>query len=52
MITAGVLFDPDRTLTCPRALDFPAIKHELGCPLDEPILEHVENELASRRANS
>ena len=38
----GVLFDFDGTLTSPDALDFPAIKRELGCPVDQPILEYLE----------
>ena len=38
----GVLFDFDGTLTLPGALDFPAIKHEMGCPADQTILEYLE----------
>jgi HAD superfamily hydrolase (TIGR01509 family) len=38
----GVLFDFDGTLTLPGALDFPAIKRELNCPPDLPILEYLE----------
>lgn len=38
----GVLFDFDGTLTRPGALDFPAIKRELNCPPDIPILEYLE----------
>ena len=38
----GVLFDFDGTLTLPGALDFPAIKRELNCPPDIPILEYLE----------
>ena len=38
----GVLFDFDGTLTMPGALDFPAIKRELRCPPDLPILEYLE----------
>jgi hydrogenase expression/formation protein HypE len=38
----GVLFDFDGTLTMPGALDFPAIKLEMGCPPDSPILEYLE----------
>ncbi len=41
MITRGVLFDFDGTLTRPGTLDFPAIKRELGCPIDQPILEFL-----------
>jgi len=39
----GVLFDLDGTLTWPGALDFPAIKRELCCPQDQPILEYLES---------
>ena len=42
MIIKGVLFDFDGTLTRPGALDFPAIKQELGCPADQAILEYLE----------
>lgn len=45
----GVLFDFDGTLTEPGALDFPAIKEELGCPADETILEYLETQLDARR---
>jgi hydrogenase expression/formation protein HypE len=45
----GVLFDFDGTLTRPGALDFPAIKEELGCPADETILEWLEIQPAARR---
>jgi hydrogenase expression/formation protein HypE len=38
----GILFDFDGTLTRPGALDFPAIKRELNCPPDIPILEYLE----------
>lgn len=38
----GILFDFDGTLTLPGALDFPAIKREMNCPLDTPILEYLE----------
>ena len=41
MAIRGVLFDFDGTLTLPGALDFPAIKRVLGCPLDHPILEFI-----------
>jgi HAD superfamily hydrolase (TIGR01509 family) len=41
-IIKGVLFDFDGTLTRPGALDFPAIKRELGCPVDKPILEYLD----------
>lgn len=45
----GVLFDFDGTLTLPGALDFPAIKKALGCPLDQPILEYLESQPPDRR---
>lgn len=38
----GVLFDFDGTLTLPGALDFPAIRREMNCPPDIPILEWLE----------
>jgi hydrogenase expression/formation protein HypE len=38
----AVLFDLDGTLTRPGALDFPAIKRKLGCPVHLPILEFLE----------
>ncbi len=38
----AVLFDFDGTLTQPDALDFAAIKRELGCPPDEFVLEWIE----------
>ena len=38
----AVLFDFDGTLTAPGALDFSVIKGELGCPLDQPVLEFIE----------
>jgi hydrogenase expression/formation protein HypE len=37
----GVLFDFDGTLTLPGAIDFPAVKQILGCPLEHPILEFI-----------
>ena len=37
----AVLFDFDGTLTHPGALDFPAVKREIGCPPDEYILEWI-----------
>ena len=43
MAIKGVLFDLDGTLTLPGALDFPAIKKAMGCPLDHLILEFVES---------
>ncbi|MFZ1984929.1 MAG: HAD-IA family hydrolase [Desulfatitalea sp.] len=38
----AVLFDFDGTLTVPGALDFPAIKNDLGCPLDQALLEFID----------
>ena len=38
----AVLFDFDGTLTCPGALDFPAIKREVGCPPGNLVLEWIE----------
>ena len=38
----GVLFDFDGTLTSPGALDFPAIKREIQCPVNQTILEYME----------
>jgi len=46
----GVLFDFDGTLTLPGALDFPAIKRILGCPLDHPILEFIALQPQERQA--
>ncbi len=37
----AVLFDFDGTLTLPGALDFPAIKKDLGCPPDLALLEFI-----------
>jgi HAD superfamily hydrolase (TIGR01509 family) len=45
----GVLFDLDGTLTYPGALDFPAIKQEMNCPGDTPILEFLETLPPDRR---
>ena len=50
MAIKGVLFDFDGTLTLPGALDFPAIKKALGCPLDQLILEFVESQPPDRQA--
>ncbi|MBW2119332.1 MAG: HAD family hydrolase [Deltaproteobacteria bacterium] len=49
MTIKGVLFDFDGTLTHPGALDFPAIKLELGCPVDQPILEYLETVPPAKR---
>jgi HAD superfamily hydrolase (TIGR01509 family) len=38
----AVLFDFDGTLTRPGALDFPALKREVGCPADSLVLEWIE----------
>jgi len=50
MAIKGVLFDFDGTLTLPGALDFPAIKKALGCPLDQLILEFIESQPPDRQA--
>ncbi|MBI9085155.1 MAG: HAD-IA family hydrolase [Desulfobacterales bacterium] len=39
----AVVFDFDGTLTRPGALDFPAIKRALGCPIDRPVLEFIDH---------
>jgi hydrogenase expression/formation protein HypE len=48
----AILFDFDGTLTRPGALDFSAIKAELGCPLETPVLEYIRslNDERARRA--
>jgi HAD superfamily hydrolase (TIGR01509 family) len=48
----AVLFDFDGTLTLPGALDFPAIKQDLGCPPDQALLEFIDtlHEPQRRRA--
>jgi HAD superfamily hydrolase (TIGR01509 family) len=51
MMIRGVLFDFDGTLTRPGSLDFPAIKAELGCPLDQPILEFLATLPRDRRSD-
>ena len=50
MIIKGVLFDFDGTLTLPGALDFPAIKREMGCPVEQAILEYLETQPPTVRA--
>ena len=45
----GVLFDFDGTLTLPGALDFQAIRREMKCPPDIPILEWLETVPAERK---
>jgi HAD superfamily hydrolase (TIGR01509 family) len=51
MMIKGVLFDFDGTLTLPEALDFPAIKKELGCPSDQAILEYLETQTPVQRSS-
>jgi hydrogenase expression/formation protein HypE len=49
----AVLFDFDGTLTEPGSLDFSIIKKQVGCPLDQPVLEFIQSmddETASRNA--
>jgi hydrogenase expression/formation protein HypE len=46
----GILFDFDGTLTFPGVLDFPAIKREMNCPLDMPILEFIETQPDEKKA--
>lgn len=45
----GVLFDFDGTLTVPGAINFRAIKRDLGCPSEHPILEYIEMQPVERR---
>jgi hydrogenase expression/formation protein HypE len=47
----GVLFDFDGTLTFPGALDFPAIKREMNCPPEFPILEFIETQPEEKKAS-
>ena len=49
-VIKGVLYDFDGTLTFPGALDFPALKHEMSCPEDIPILEYLETLSPGRKA--
>jgi len=49
MMIKGVLFDFDGTLTLPGALDFPAIKRVLGCPVEHPILEFIASQPPEHR---
>jgi HAD superfamily hydrolase (TIGR01509 family) len=51
MMISGVLFDFDGTLTRPGSLDFPAIKAQLGCPLEQPILEFLATLPRDRRSD-
>ena len=39
---AAVLFDFDGTLTRPGALDFAAVRREIDCPPDRPVLEFIQ----------
>lgn len=39
----AILFDFDGTLTKPGALDWSLIKNEIGCPLDETVLEFIHS---------
>jgi len=43
MIISGVLFDFDGTLTRPHAIDFGAIRAELGCPAGSHVLEFIDS---------
>jgi hydrogenase expression/formation protein HypE len=47
----GILFDFDGTLTFPGALDFLAIKREMNCPPDLPILEFIETQPEEKKAS-
>ncbi len=42
MIVSAVLFDFDGTLTCPHEIDFAALRRELGCAVEQPILEFID----------
>jgi hydrogenase expression/formation protein HypE len=46
----GILFDFDGTLTFPGALDFPAIKREMNCPSDFPILEFIDTQPEEKKS--
>ena len=37
----GIVFDLDGTLTAPGLIDFAAIRHAIGCPGDQTILEFL-----------
>ncbi len=39
----AVLFDFDGTLTCPGALDFAAVRREIQCLADRPVLEFIQS---------
>jgi len=49
MKISALLFDLDGTLTLPGALDFPAIKKTMGCPVEEPVLEFIQKRPASEK---
>ena len=48
----AVLFDFDGTLTAPGALDFSALKREVGCPPDRYVLEWIEGLPAGARRDA
>ena len=39
----AVLFDFDGTLSRPGAIDFSKIRHAIGCPEGQPVLEYIES---------
>ncbi len=39
----AVLFDFDGTLTAPGAIDFEALRRQLGCPAGTPLLEYIDS---------
>ncbi len=45
----AVLFDFDGTITHPGALDFDAIKRQVGCPPDRFVLEFIEGLVGQER---
>jgi len=42
MIVSAVVFDFDGTLTRPHAIDWEALRRELGCARQEPVLEFIQ----------
>ena len=48
----AVLFDFDGTLTQPGSLDFRQIKQELGCPVEQPVLEFIDALTDDRKRRS
>jgi len=38
----GVFFNVKGTLTVPQAIDFPASKRGMRCPIGVPILEYIK----------